>query len=129
MLLPVTFTLFNERVSAATFECVVVLRFEGDSQLMGLLNLLDLAVIVFYLSGITIVCARFDRKNTNIQEYLLGNKGMNWLPVALSILAADTSAVSYLGVPAWSFQENMRLNQNIFTYLLAIPIVIWLFLP
>ena len=63
-----------------------------------------------------------------MQEYLLGNKGMKWLPVALSILAADTSAVSYLGVPAWSFQENMRLNQNIFTYLLAIPIVIWLFL-
>jgi SSS family transporter len=96
---------------------------------MGLLNLLDLAVIVGYLAGITWIGARFYRKNSSMQEYLLGNKGMKWLPVALSILAADTSAVSYLGVPAWSYQENMRLNQNIFTYLLAIPIVIWLFLP
>ena len=96
---------------------------------MGLLNLLDLAVIVGYLAGITWIGARFYRKNSSMQEYLRGNKGMKWLPVALSILAADTSAVSYLGVPAWSYQENMRLNQNIFTYLLAIPIVIWLFLP
>jgi len=96
---------------------------------MGLLNLLDLAVIVGYLVGITWIGARSYRKNSSMQEYLLGNKGMKWLPVALSILAADTSAVSYLGVPAWSYQENMRLNQNIFTYLLAIPIVIWLFLP
>lgn len=96
---------------------------------MGLLNLLDLIVIIGYLAGITWIGARFYRRNANMQEYLLGGQGMKWLPVALSILAADTSAISYLGVPAWSFQQNMRLNQNILTYLLAIPIVIFLFLP
>jgi Na+/proline symporter len=96
---------------------------------MGLLDLLDFTVIVGYLAGITWIGSRFYRKNANMQEYLLGGQGMKWLPVALSILAADTSAISYLAVPAWSFQQNMRLNQNVFTYLLAIPIVILLFLP
>jgi SSS family transporter len=96
---------------------------------MGLLNLLDFTVIVGYLAGITWIGSRFYRKNASMQEYLLGGRGMKWLPVALSIMAADTSAISYLGVPAWSFQQNMRLNQNILTYLLAIPIVILVFLP
>lgn len=96
---------------------------------MGLLNLLDLAVIVSYLVGITLIGLRFYHKGAGMQEYLLGNKGMRWFPVALSILAADTSAISYLGAPAWSFQHDLKLNQQIFTFLLAIPIVVWLFLP
>ncbi|MEW5979558.1 MAG: sodium/solute symporter [Acidobacteriota bacterium] len=96
---------------------------------MGLLSLLDLTVIVSYFAGITWIGARFYRKSAGMQEYLLGSRGMKWLPVALSILAADTSAISYLGVPAWSFQHDMKLNQNILTLLLAIPIVIWLFVP
>jgi Na+/proline symporter len=36
---------------------------------------------------------------------------MGWLPVALSILAADTSAVTYLAQPAWVFALDMKLNQ------------------
>lgn len=96
---------------------------------MGLLNPLDLFVIVSYLVGITVLGMRFYRKNTDMHEYMLGSKAMKWFPVALSILAAETSALSYMGFPAWSFRENMKYNQQIFTYLIAIPIVICLFLP
>jgi SSS family transporter len=71
----------------------------------------------------------FYRKNSSLGEYLLGNKGMKWFPVALSIIAADTSALTYLGVPAWSFQHDLKYNQQIFFILLAVPIVIFLFLP
>jgi len=96
---------------------------------MGLLNLLDAAVIVSYLAGITWIGTRFYQKHTGMNEYLLGSKAMKWFPVALSIIAADTSAISYLGVPAWSFQHDMKLNQNILMFLIAIPLFIWLFLP
>ncbi len=96
---------------------------------MGLLNAFDIGVIVFYIVGITVIGSRFYRKGTDMQEYLLGSKMMKWFPVALSIIAADTSAITYLGSPAWSFRENMKLNQIVLTYLLAIPIVVWLFLP
>lgn len=96
---------------------------------MGFLSWIDLTVLVLYLIGITWIGSRFYRKDAALREYLLGSQGMKWLPVALSILAADTSAISYLGVPAWSFREDMKLNQNILTYVLAIPIVIWFFLP
>ena len=96
---------------------------------MGLLNLVDLGVVVFYLAGITLIGSRFYRKNANMQDYIVGSRSMKWFPVAILILAADTSAISYMGVPAWSFQKDLKLNQSIFTFLVAIPIVIWLFLP
>jgi SSS family solute:Na+ symporter len=96
---------------------------------MGLLNSLDIVVIVAYLVGITTVAIRFYQKNTEMNEYLLGSRGMKWFPVALSILAADTSALTYLGFPAWSFRHDLKYNQMIFPYLIAVPIVIWIFLP
>jgi solute:Na+ symporter, SSS family len=96
---------------------------------MGLLNSLDLIVIGTYLMGITIIGMNFYRKSTGMNECWLGGKGMRWFPVALSVLAADTSAITYLGFPAWSFQHDLKYNQMVFPYLIAVPIVIWLFLP
>jgi SSS family transporter len=89
----------------------------------------DFLVIALYLCGITVIALRFYKKGAGLQEYLLGSKAMGWLPVALSILAADTSAVTYLGQPAWVFGHDMKLNQIILCYMIAIPIVIWFFLP
>ncbi len=96
---------------------------------MGLLNFLDLGLILSYLIGITAIGSRFYRKNVTTRDYLLGGKRMAWFPVALSILAADTSAITYLGTPAWSFLHDLKLNMVVFSYLLAIPVVIFLFVP
>jgi Na+/proline symporter len=68
-------------------------------------------------------------RTTTIQDYFLGSGKMAWFPVAISILAADTSAFSYLGVPAWSFLHDLKLFLSTFTYFLAIPIVISAFVP
>jgi len=96
---------------------------------MALLNALDLAIIGLYLMGITWVGARFYEKGIGLREYLLGSKVMRWFPVALSILATDTSAITYLGSPAWTFQNDMKLSMGMLACFFAIPLVIWLFLP
>jgi len=94
-----------------------------------LLTAADLAAIVLYLVGITAVGLRFYHRDTGLKEFLLGTRSMGWLPVALSILAADTSAITYLGQPAWVFAHDMKLNQMILGYLVAIPTLILVFLP
>src|SRR5262245_14368041 len=96
---------------------------------MGLLNWADLCVVACYLVGITWVGYRFYQRGTNMQEYLRGISSMKRFPVALSILASKTSAISYLGVPAWSFRNDTRLNMEYFTYLLPVPFVAWIFVP
>jgi len=96
---------------------------------MKLLSPLDLMIIVLYLAGITWIGARFYRKDADLKEYLLGSNVMKWFPVALSILATDTSAITYLGSPAWAFQHDMKLSLGMLACFFAVPIVIWLFLP
>ena len=96
---------------------------------MKLLNSLDLTIIAIYLIGITWIGTRFYQRDADLKEYLLGSKVMKWFPVALSILATDTSAITYLGSPAWAFQYNMKLSLGMLACFFAVPIVIWLFLP
>ncbi|XP_010016085.1 PREDICTED: sodium-dependent multivitamin transporter-like, partial [Nestor notabilis] len=63
-----------------------------DYSIFALLLLLSSAIGLFYaLSG--------DRQRT-VQEFLLANRNMGFLPVALSLLATFQSAVAILGVPA-----------------------------
>src|SRR5689334_21388998 len=89
----------------------------------------DASVMALYLAGIAFVGALFYRRDAGLKEYLLGNRVMRWLPVSLSILAADTSIISYLGFPAWAFRRDMRLSLTAFNTLLAVPFVVWRFLP
>ena len=96
---------------------------------MGLLNLLDLTVIVGYLAGITWIGSRFYRKNATMQEYLLGGRGMKWLPGRFPLWPQTRAPFPILACRPGVFSQNMKLNQNILTYLLAIPIVILVFLP
>ncbi len=96
---------------------------------MGILNSVDLLVVAVYLVGITIVGSLFYRRHTNTEEYLLGGKGVNWLVAAMSILAADTSAITYLGLPAWSFSHDLKMLVAGVTVILAVPIVVRFFLP
>jgi SSS family transporter len=94
-----------------------------------LLSPLDLTVIVLYILGITVIGLHFYQKKAGLKDFLMGGRSMGWLPVALSIVAADTSAITYLGAPAWVFAHDMKLNQAILGYLIAIPVLLLVFLP
>ncbi|KAG6921615.1 solute carrier family 5 member 6, partial [Chelydra serpentina] len=64
----------------------------ADYTVFVLLLVLSSAIGLFYaLSG--------GRQRT-VQEFLLANRSMSFLPVALSLLATFQSAVAILGVPA-----------------------------
>lgn len=54
---------------------------------------------------------------------------MKAIPVAISLVAADMSAISYMGAPAWTFQHNLELVWSSWTYLFVAPIVMFLFMP
>jgi SSS family transporter len=94
-----------------------------------LLTTLDLTVIALYILSITAIGLCFYQKNAGLKDFLLGGRSMSWLPVALSILAADTSVLTYLGQPAWVFAHDMKINQVVLGYLIAIPVLLLVFLP
>jgi len=90
---------------------------------------LDYAVIILYLLATGIVGGSFYRRRSTAREYFLGGRSMSWLPVGISIIAADLSAITVMGTPAWAYSHNLELLWNTAGYVLVAPIVIIVFAP
>ena len=54
---------------------------------------------------------------------------MSWIPAGISIIAADLSAISVMGAPAWSYKNNLELVWVSAGYPLVAPLVILVFVP
>jgi SSS family transporter len=92
-------------------------------------HLVDLAVILVYLAGITWFGARFRRSQHNLRDYFLGGRTAPWWAIAFSIVSAETSTLTVIGTPALSFGGNFGFLQVVFGYLLARVVISSLFLP
>jgi SSS family transporter len=51
------------------------------------------------------------RGSKNIKEYLLANKSSRWYAVALSIIATQASAITFLSTPGQAYIDGMRFVQ------------------
>jgi SSS family solute:Na+ symporter len=65
---------------------------------MGL-NRFDLALIAVYLLGITLFGLRFRKRQRSLRDYFLADRNIPWWAIALSIVAAETSTLTIIGVP------------------------------
>lgn len=96
---------------------------------MRALSPVDLIAVVVYLAAIVLLGSRFYRRHATPADYFLSGRRMSWIPVGISIIAADLSAITVMGTPAWAFSHNFELLWNSFGFLLAAPIVIAVFVP
>lgn len=92
-------------------------------------SLLDYAAVLAYLVAIAAFGSSFYRKNSTAREFFLGSRSISWLPAGISIIAADLSAISVMGAPAWSFKNNLELVWVSAGYPLVAPLVILVFVP
>lgn len=90
---------------------------------------IEWSVLGLYIFLVTMIGSLFYRRGSSPSEFFLGGRSMKALPVAISLVAADMSAISYMGFPAWSYQFNLELFWVSAGYILAVPVVIYLFLP
>src|SRR5436190_23142248 len=84
-------------------------------------NAADWTVIVVYLVGIIALGVWFGKDQLNTRDYCLGGKNIPWWGIGISIVAAETSALTIIGVPAYGFAEggNMMFIQIIIGYVIA----------
>jgi len=92
-------------------------------------RILDLAVILAYLAGITWFGARFRRGQKNLRDYFLGGRTAPWWAISLSIVSAETSTLTIVGTPALAFSGNLGFLQIVLGYLLARIVISVLLLP
>jgi solute:Na+ symporter, SSS family len=67
---------------------------------------IDTAVLLIYFFGIVALGLWAGRRNKNLQDFALGGRSIPWWAVLGSIIAAETSAATFLGTPAEGFKTR-----------------------
>ncbi|MBJ7259044.1 MAG: sodium:solute symporter [Chthoniobacterales bacterium] len=68
--------------------------------------IVDAAVVAIYFAVIIGIGLRAGRGSNNLQEFTLGGHSIPWWAVLASIIAAETSAATFLGAPAEGFKTR-----------------------
>src|SRR6266700_3079414 len=79
----------------------------------------DWLVIAVYLVGIILFGLWFGKDQKNTRDYFLGSKNIPWWGIGLSIVAAETSALTIIGVPGTAYASNIGFIQMIAGYVIA----------
>lgn len=87
------------------------------------MSIIDWAVLISTLVGITVYGIWKSRGNKNIEGYLLGNQTMPWYVIGFSIMATQASAITFLSAPGQAFTDGMRFLQFYFGLPLAMVVL------
>src|SRR5947207_8490036 len=92
---------------------------------------LDLIIIFGYLVGIVLFGTWFGRKQKTTSDYFLADRSVPWWAVAFSIVATETSTITFISVPGIAFARggNFQFLQLVFGYLLGRVVISILFIP
>ena len=96
---------------------------------MKFLSLADWLVIACYLLGIIALGVWFGKDQRTTRDYFLGSKNIPWWGIGLSIVAAETSALTIIGVPGIAYGSNLAFLQLIIGYVLARVILAIVMVP
>ena len=90
---------------------------------------LDFGVLLVYLAGVTAWGAWLGRGQTGGRDYFLGNRELPWAAVMLSVVATETSTLTFLSIPGVSYLGTLEFLQLTFGYLAGRVVVSVFLLP
>ncbi len=93
------------------------------------MRLLDLIVIVVYLVAVALFGVVVAGRQRSTSDYFLGSHRIPWWAVCFSIVATETSTLTFISIPSVAYFGDFTFMQITFGYLLGRILVSWLFLP
>lgn len=92
---------------------------------------LDLIIIFGYLIGITLFGIIYAGKQETTEDYFVGDRNVPWWAIAASIVATETSTITFISVPGVAFARNGNFEflQVVFGYLCGRVVISLLFIP
>jgi SSS family transporter len=93
------------------------------------LTWIDYAVIAGYLLAITAFGSWFARFQKTTRDYFLTDRSVPWWAICFTIVATETSTLSFIGVPAGAYAGNMTFLQLAMGYIAGRVLVSVIFLP
>ncbi|MEZ5285463.1 MAG: hypothetical protein R2712_11800 [Vicinamibacterales bacterium] len=86
------------------------LRSDAGARVMSL-SALDYAVIGAYLVAITAFGSWFARFQHTTRDYFLTDRSVPWWAICFTIVATETSTLTFIGIPATAYAGNMTFLQ------------------
>jgi SSS family solute:Na+ symporter len=103
------------------------------------LSAIDLTIVAVYIVGTTLLGAWFTRRQKDTRTYFVGDRNVAWWLVLISIVATETSTVTFLSIPGKGFDPgdpargvppgNLTFLQLTFGYIVGRMLIAWLLLP
>ena len=89
----------------------------------------DYLVIGGYLAAITAFGSWFARFQKTTRDYFLTDRSVPWWAVCFTVVATETSTLTFIGIPAAAYAGNMTFLQLAVGYIIGRIIVSLLFIP
>jgi len=92
-------------------------------------TVLDYVIVGVYLVGVTLAGIRIAGKQQSSRDYFLGGKEMSWWAVGFSIVASETSTLTFISIPGLAYTSNLHFLQLAIGYFIGRLLVSVLFIP
>jgi len=92
---------------------------------------LDLVIVFGYLAGVVAAGAFFARRQKTTAQYFLGGRHIPWWAISASIVATETSTITFISVPGILYRKegDFGFLQIVFGYLLGRVVISALLIP
>jgi SSS family solute:Na+ symporter len=89
----------------------------------------DYLIIVLYLAGMTVFGLFVSGRQRSTSDYFLGGHQIPWWAVMFSVVATETSTLTFISIPALAYGGSLVFLQITFGYILGRTVVSLLLLP
>lgn len=90
---------------------------------------LDLAILVVYILGVTVLGVWLGRGQEGARDYFLGGRDLPWGAVLFSVVATETSTLTFLSIPGVAYATDLGFLQLTIGYLIGRVVVALVLLP
>ncbi len=90
---------------------------------------IDYIIVFLYLFAIAAFGIISSGRQKNVKDYFLGSKKIPWWAVCISVVATETSTLTFISIPGLAYLTNMNFLQIAFGYLIGRIIVALVFIP
>jgi SSS family transporter len=92
-------------------------------------GVVDLVVLAAYLAGTTALGLWLGRNQKNARDYFVADRSLPWWAVMFSIVASETSALTFISIPGLAYIGNLGFLQVAAGYILGRIVVARVLLP
>lgn len=90
---------------------------------------IDLGILLVYLAGVVALGLWIGRGEQSVSEYVVGNRNLPWWLILFSIVATETSSVTFLSIPGFAYDRDLTWIQIALGFLAGRFAVCALLLP